>query len=252
MMKTLLISCLLLTLLNPVASLICESCWNSEGTDCRRKTEVCDESSDQSCMSVVGFGKLLYTIPMVLKSCIKTELCDANYQYSSGSIMSLIYIYSKMSCCKTDMCNSGPPEIPEHEKRENNGLKCPACLESHTDVCEYITTVSCRNEEDQCFSFGVHYTFGGADVLGALRGCGTASFCNQTDWLFQFVLERLSIAVIHAECTKAMEDDANVLVAEGRQTSTAQKNPPFMEIGGLVVEEGRSQPEDSQAFFPEV
>ncbi|CAI5781063.1 Hypothetical predicted protein [Podarcis lilfordi] len=117
--------------------------------------------------------------------------------------MDLMYIYSKLSCCKTDMCNSGPPE-------------------------------------------------GGADILGALRGCATATFCNRTDWLFEYLFERLSIAVIHAECTKAMEDDANELVAEGRQTSTAQKNPPFMENGGLVVEEGRSKPEDSQAFFPEV
>nr|XP_034973486.1 phospholipase A2 inhibitor subunit gamma A-like [Zootoca vivipara] len=210
MMKTLLISCLLLTLLPPVASLTCESCRNI-GTDCRRPTtEECDESSDQSCMSVVGVGKLFFFMyPLVLKSCINTELCDAND--SSASIDKLSYIHSKMSCCKTDMCNSRPPEMPEHEKREPNGLKCPRCFVAYSDECEALETVSCTNEEDQCFYIGGHMKNRGGNMLGAIRGCSTASLCNRTDWLFEDVFKRASIVVTHAECTKAMDDDANEL-----------------------------------------
>ncbi|XP_060131245.1 phospholipase A2 inhibitor NAI-like [Zootoca vivipara] len=210
MMKTLLISCLLLTLLPPVASLICESCW-SAGKDClNATTEECDESSDQSCMSVLGVGKMsLLGSAAVFKSCVNTELCDADH--SSVSVTSSIYIHNKISCCKTDMCNSGPPEVPEREKREPNGLKCPSCFSIFSDKCEGWKTVSCRNEEDQCFYLGGRMKFGESTLMGAFRGCATASLCDYTDGLMEMDLESLGIEVTQAECTDAMDDDDNEL-----------------------------------------
>ncbi|XP_053257946.1 phospholipase A2 inhibitor NAI-like [Podarcis raffonei] len=210
MMKILLISCLLLTLLNPVASLTCESCWN-EGKDCKNATtEECDESSDQSCMSALAVGKVSHLgSAMVLKSCIDTELCDADY--SSASIMSSMYIQSKISCCKTDMCNSGPPEMPEYETREPNGLKCPSCFSTISDECDGWKTISCRNEEDQCFYAGGRMKFGGSTMIGAVRGCATASMCDYGEGMMETGLESLGVEVTQAECTEAMEDDANEL-----------------------------------------
>ncbi|XP_053257963.1 phospholipase A2 inhibitor and Ly6/PLAUR domain-containing protein-like [Podarcis raffonei] len=210
MMKTLLISCLLLTLLNPVASLTCESCFN-QGKDCKNATiEECDESSDQSCMSALGVGKLsLLGSNMVLKSCIDTELCDADY--ASASITSSMYIHSKISCCKTDMCNSGPPEMPASETRELNGLKCPSCLTILTDECEGNKTVSCRNEEDQCFYAGGLVKFGETTLVGALRGCATASMCDYGQEMLVTYLKSLGYEITQLECTDAMDEDANEL-----------------------------------------
>ncbi|CAI7934775.1 A2 inhibitor and Ly6 PLAUR domain-containing protein-like [Podarcis lilfordi] len=210
MMKTLLISCLLLTLLNPVASLTCESCWN-EGKDCKNATtEECDESSDQSCMSALGVGILsLLGSKMVIKSCINTELCDADY--ASSSITSSMYIQSKISCCKTDMCNSGPPEMPESETREPNGLKCPSCINILSDECEGLKTVSCRNEEDQCFYVGGRMKFGESSLRGAIRGCGTASLCDYYEGLLETDLESLGVEITQFECTEAMDEDSNEL-----------------------------------------
>ncbi|XP_053257944.1 phospholipase A2 inhibitor and Ly6/PLAUR domain-containing protein-like [Podarcis raffonei] len=209
MMKTLLISCLLLTLLNPVATLTCESCFGQE-KDCKNATTVeCDDSPDQSCMSAFGVGKLsLLGSTMVLKSCINTELCDADY--ASASITSSMYIQIKGSCCKTDMCNSGPPEMPANETRELNGLKCPSCLTILTDDCEGNKTVSCRNEEDQCFYAGGLVKLGGSSLIGALRGCATASMCNYSQEMLGTYLKSLGYEITQLECTDAM-DDANQL-----------------------------------------
>ncbi|CAI7934772.1 A2 inhibitor and Ly6 PLAUR domain-containing protein-like [Podarcis lilfordi] len=228
MMKTLLISCLLLALLPPgeqnhsrwavrhvsrkerVASLTCESCFD-QGKDCRNATtEECDDSSDQSCLSSLAVGKLsLLGSRVVFKSCIDTELCDADYV--SVSITSSLYTHSKLSCCKTDMCNSGPPEMPESETRELNGLKCSSCFSIYSDECEGNKTVSCRNEEDQCFYIGARLNFGGSSILGALRGCGTASFCDYTEGLLETGLESLGIEITQFKCTEAMDEDSNEL-----------------------------------------
>ncbi|XP_033015200.1 phospholipase A2 inhibitor and Ly6/PLAUR domain-containing protein-like [Lacerta agilis] len=208
MMKTLLISCLLLALLPPVASLTCESCWNEE-KDCKNATTVeCDKSSDQSCMSALGEGKLsLFGSAIAFKGCTNTELCDA--ENPSASITSSMYIHYKISCCKTDMCNSRPPEMPEPEKRKLNGLKCPSCLSIFSEECEGQKTVSCRNEEDQCFYYGGRMKFGGSNLMIAVRGCATASMCDYGEGLMQANLESLGIEFTQAECTKAMDDDGN-------------------------------------------
>ncbi|XP_053255328.1 phospholipase A2 inhibitor NAI-like [Podarcis raffonei] len=207
MMKTLLISCLLLALLPPVASLICESCFG-QGKDCRNATtEECDDSSDQSCLSASGEGKLsLLGSRVVIKSCIDTELCDADY--ASVSITSSLYTLIKVSCCKTDMCNSGPPEMPETDTREPNGLECPSCIAIFSDKCEGRKNVSCRNEEDQCFHIGASMNFGGASIPGAIRGCGTASLCDYTQGLMDTDLESLGLEITQLECTDAMGNDA--------------------------------------------
>ncbi|XP_053255338.1 phospholipase A2 inhibitor gamma subunit B-like [Podarcis raffonei] len=204
MMKTLLISCLLLALLPPVASLICESCF-SQGKYCRNATtEECDDSSDQSCLSVIGVGKLsLLGSRVVVKSCIDTELCEEDH--SSVSISSALYLHSKSTCCNTDMCNSGPIEMPDTETREPNGLKCPSCINIFSDECESNKTVSCRNDEDQCFYLAGSMDFGGTRILGAIRGCATAGVCiglQETD------LGSLGFEIIQTECTDAIDEDA--------------------------------------------
>ncbi|XP_077788638.1 phospholipase A2 inhibitor NAI-like [Podarcis muralis] len=206
-MKTLLISCLLLALLPPVASLICESCF-SQGKDCRNaSTEECDDSSDQSCLSASGVGKLsLLGSRVVLKSCIDRELCEENH--TSVSITSALYIQSKSTCCNTDMCNSGPPEMPETETREPNGLKCPSCINIFSDECESNKTVSCRNDEDQCFYLAAGMDFGGSRILGAFRGCATASVCDYMDGLLETDLGSLGFDIIQTDCTEAMDEDA--------------------------------------------
>ncbi|XP_053255412.1 phospholipase A2 inhibitor NAI-like [Podarcis raffonei] len=207
MMKTLLISCLLLALLPPVASLICESCF-SQGKYCRNATtEECDGSSDQSCSTVIGVGKLsLLGSKLVLKSCIDRELCEENY--ASVSISSALYIQGKSTCCNTDMCNSGPPEMPDTETREPNGLKCPSCINIFSDECESNKTVSCRNDEDQCFYLAASMEFGGSSILGAVRGCATASLCDYIDGLEETDVGSLGFEIIQAECTGARGEDA--------------------------------------------
>uniref|UniRef100_A0A670IP72 UPAR/Ly6 domain-containing protein n=1 Tax=Podarcis muralis TaxID=64176 RepID=A0A670IP72_PODMU len=143
---------------------------------------------------------------MVIKSCIDTELCDADY--ASSSITSSMYIRSKISCCKTDMCNSGPPEMPESETRESNGLKCPSCFSILTDDCEGLKTVSCRNEEDQCFYVGGRMKFGGSILMGAVRGCATSSTCDYNQGLLETDLESSGFKITQLECTEAMDEDA--------------------------------------------
>uniref|UniRef100_A0A670IP55 UPAR/Ly6 domain-containing protein n=1 Tax=Podarcis muralis TaxID=64176 RepID=A0A670IP55_PODMU len=146
---------------------------------------------------------------MVLKSCIDTELCDVGY--GSASITSSMYIQSKASCCKTDMCNSGPPEMPESETRELNGLKCPSCINILSDECESNKTVSCRNDEDQCFYAGGRMKFGGSSLIGALRGCATASMCDYGQEMLGTYLKSLGYEITKLECTDAMDENSNEL-----------------------------------------
>ncbi|CAI5781062.1 Hypothetical predicted protein [Podarcis lilfordi] len=146
--------------MSAVASLKCEFCW-SQGKDCKNTSllgittpiQECNMDINGFCISGIGNAKMAGSASkFVFKSCVNGEFCHAGY--SSAIVTSDMYMLIKTSCCNTDMCNSEPLEMPEPEKRELNGLKCPSCAYFGADQCRSTKTVSCRNDEDHCFYFG--------------------------------------------------------------------------------------------------
>nr|XP_028595913.1 phospholipase A2 inhibitor and Ly6/PLAUR domain-containing protein-like [Podarcis muralis] len=217
MVKTLLISCLLLALLPPVASLICDTCWN-RGDLCENPTDAfCNSYSNQSCMSALGESSIFgLKTPFVFKSCMNADICNGGY--SSVSISSSLYAHSNILCYESDLCDRfEPPKMPVREKREPNGLKCPSCISLSSLDCVAENTVDCINEEDQCFYSAAYIDYVDdcqsreTHLMAAIRGCATSNTCDYVKGLREADLYYVGIMITEAECTKAMDDNANEL-----------------------------------------
>ncbi|XP_053323530.1 phospholipase A2 inhibitor gamma subunit B-like [Spea bombifrons] len=180
-----LLLCVLLAAVTTGSSLQCMQCTDVAGktcagiaVNCAPTSDVCTstlvqdeiDTSDPESMFLLD-GSRNKTSYMFLRDCGNSSDCN--------KVVILRTPYNRMvkstRCCRSNLCTPETPKpIPESAQ---NGVTCPGCLTVTQDRCEKYKPVSCRGNEQNCFSFSSKPSKG-SDVSYALSGCASQSACN--------------------------------------------------------------------------
>ncbi|KAM3923135.1 phospholipase A2 inhibitor and Ly6/PLAUR domain-containing protein-like [Leptodactylus fuscus] len=99
---------------------------------------------------------------------------DCNIKGSMG--MKQGHVWMVTSCCGTDNCTPGIPELPT-KKSDRNKEICPSCVSGNSTWCSAFQLVQCRGDETICLMHSTKIT-GSISSSTAIKGCGTKSLCD--------------------------------------------------------------------------
>ncbi|XP_013909920.1 PREDICTED: collagen alpha-1(II) chain [Thamnophis sirtalis] len=108
--------------------------------------------TEKCCFTGCSRGCLPSDTPMLsltFKGCARTDQCAKGYY--SGTSLADKHKQTRVACCETDGCNSGPLPIPRHNDLKPNGLTCPGVYEENGSSIEN-GTVLCLGNEVQCYN----------------------------------------------------------------------------------------------------
>ncbi|XP_053253958.1 phospholipase A2 inhibitor NAI-like [Podarcis raffonei] len=182
MMKEHLSTCLLFALLSPVTSLTCSNCRLPRGYD------ACDvvKYPHRVCRSygICSSGVLQSNIVQWYQKETYRQCEDPSFCHSGDYSVTAAegkFLWTKVICCRTELCNLEPPHLPPREDLPPNGLQCPACysmvITRAPQNCQSQGNVSCLAYETKCIDYFsilmIHH-----DIFDLkFQGCASEDMC---------------------------------------------------------------------------
>ncbi|XP_032083005.1 phospholipase A2 inhibitor and Ly6/PLAUR domain-containing protein-like [Thamnophis elegans] len=116
------------------------------------------------------------TLSLAFKGCARTDQCAKGYY--SGTSLADKHKQTRVACCESDGCNSGPLPIPRHNDLKPNGLTCPGVYEENGSSIEN-GTVLCLGNEVQCYNAKLRmHALAAFPVTINVKGCATQNVCT--------------------------------------------------------------------------
>ncbi|XP_067329530.1 phospholipase A2 inhibitor and Ly6/PLAUR domain-containing protein-like [Anolis sagrei] len=101
--------------------------------------------------------------------------CIASGDCPTGSISISteegFFMRSNTKCCKSDNCNTDPPEVPKEDTTVRRAM-CPSCLAVYPASCK-PNMMTCAESENQCVNITGANTIAGVPVPFTARGCAS-------------------------------------------------------------------------------
>ncbi|KAM4703029.1 urokinase plasminogen activator surface receptor-like [Rhinophrynus dorsalis] len=155
----------------PVAALSCLAC---EGNNCSAPnlTSIPCSGLQDRCMTITTTTSVNgVSSASMIKGCGTGNLCNRSLEYNSGNGK----LYSSISCCGKNNCNSGRNTTATYNETLN-GLQCYSCNETGRGECKnasVIGTVKCTGNMTSCFDIT---GFPRGNTL--MRGCSSQDVCR--------------------------------------------------------------------------
>ncbi|XP_053123622.1 phospholipase A2 inhibitor gamma subunit B-like [Hemicordylus capensis] len=233
MMKALLTTCLLLTLLYPdrscstLASLICYQCIGTKQA-CNNPLELeCAEGED-NCVSFAGELVLYnYTFSFYTKTCTNSKYCETGIFRTveeTGFSTS-----ANVRCCNSDLCNGEDNQTPPNLNLQPNGLECPSCFDLDADHCQADDTVACLSDESVCYYVGLTIEAPeDTEMRLAYQSCGTPDLCQIPTGVVHTVGGSIVANIKYSQCSIPQQIDQQPELNPSATDSTTFRN----EVGG--------------------
>ncbi|KFO33614.1 urokinase plasminogen activator surface receptor isoform X1 [Fukomys damarensis] len=133
-----------------------------------------------------------------------------------------------LRCCNSTKCNSGP--VIELQHLPPNGVQCYSCEGNGTHGCSSSESslVSCRGPMDRCLqATGVK---GPGNMNFTVRGCATASWCQDSHMADTFSLTHLSVS-----CCKGTGCNNPASNVQYRSGGTSQSGPDALSLVSTLL-----------------
>ncbi|XP_054855973.1 phospholipase A2 inhibitor NAI-like isoform X2 [Eublepharis macularius] len=144
-MQSLLIICLLASLIATGMSLMCEIC-EGFGHTCEGPLHPCPSGFD-TCGIIQTEGTVGPQIKATVKTCFPVSACEEGFAVVNlGSFGTLA---TKVTCCVGHECSKVPHTLPPINTHLN-GKICPACYSMHSFTCKE-EIAQCTGDQQYCF-----------------------------------------------------------------------------------------------------
>uniref|UniRef100_UPI00398E7547 protein RoBo-1-like n=1 Tax=Pristiophorus japonicus TaxID=55135 RepID=UPI00398E7547 len=164
------------SLLGPAAALKCYECSRSV-CDPIKDAKTCKDG--EVCMTGVGRHRFATgVLERTVRSCVASVNCT-NISLNLGAIIRGI------SCCNTDLCNTGPVE-----KMPSNKLQCIGCLQMLNDFkCNLTGSLKCTGNQTKCGRLHTVLSESGRNKTIDFQGCMSESVCQLKSTQILFDME---------------------------------------------------------------
>ncbi|XP_061496197.1 phospholipase A2 inhibitor and Ly6/PLAUR domain-containing protein-like [Rhineura floridana] len=166
--------CLLSALIVRGTALQCEVC-TGVGHNCSGDLVTCPQDHDFCGITLFQSEREDVKVNGIVKNCVPSNVCEAGS--ADINLGKKGRSRTKVSCCKSDACNTASPANLPLLDTKLNGLQCPACYALFNDSCS-DETVDCVGSESQCIDLAGYIHLGESSEKVAMKGCATHAVCT--------------------------------------------------------------------------
>ncbi|OCT73267.1 hypothetical protein XELAEV_18036247mg [Xenopus laevis] len=137
----------------------------------------------------------------IIRRCGKSEECGRVGTLRSNEKKIVI----NTTCCDTNSCDPPIPTLPPFDS-EANGLTCPSCYISNSDICLQRQPLKCVGNETRCINYISKETLDKTVTTESFYGCTTENICkagSSTKHYFFLKTSLIKTTKMDVTCNKA-------------------------------------------------